>query len=127
MTSPVRVYADEFHARHAFLAGDVEQVVGIVRRRTDPVPRVNAARWRSWVEPLTAAFDDADYPDVLAARHDIAYWTAESGDVAAALSVLGEVYDTKVRVLGVDHPDTLTTRHNIAYWSEERDEGGDDA
>jgi hypothetical protein len=61
----VRVYANEFHARQAFLAGDVGTVVGIVRRRVDAVPRVNLARWQGWLEPFAS-------------------YTAESGDLARA-------------------------------------------
>ena len=58
-----------------------------------------------------------DHPDVLTTRANIASWTGQCGDAAAALQLFRELLPDQVRVLGPDHPDVLTTRHNIAYWT----------
>ena len=54
-----------------------------------------------------------DHPGTLVARHNIARWRGESGDVAGALAALQEVLDDRVRVLGPDHPSVLTTSRNL--------------
>ena len=55
-----------------------------------------------------------DHPDVLTTRGNIASWTGQGGDAAAALQLFRELLPDQVRVLGPDHPDVLTTRNNIA-------------
>jgi hypothetical protein len=57
------------------------------------------------------------HPDTLATRTNIAYWTGQSGDPAAALRLYQELLPDRETVLGPRHPDTLTTRNNIAYWT----------
>jgi hypothetical protein len=57
------------------------------------------------------------HPDVLATRNNIAAWTGECGDAAAALQLFRELLPDVVRVLGPDHPDVLATRSNIAAWT----------
>ena len=60
-----------------------------------------------------------DHPDVLTTRDNIASWTGECGDAAAALRLFRELLPDQVRVLGPDHPDVLATRGNIASWTGE--------
>ena len=60
-----------------------------------------------------------DHPDVLTTRDNIAAWTGQCGDAAAALRLFRELLPDQVRVLGPDHPDVLTTRDNIASWTGE--------
>jgi hypothetical protein len=57
-----------------------------------------------------------DHPDMLTARHNLAYWRGEAGDAAGAAAALEQLLADRLRVLGPDHPHTLTTRHNLAYW-----------
>jgi hypothetical protein len=64
--------------------------------------------------------DDAygpEHPDTLAARHDLAYWTGEAGDPAAARDQFAALLPVRERVLGAEHPDTLLTRSNLATWT----------
>jgi len=65
-----------------------------------------------------------DHPDTLAARHELAYWRGEAGDVAGAAAAFEQLLADRLRVLGPDHPDTLTTRHELAWC---RGEAGDAA
>jgi hypothetical protein len=53
----------------------------------------------------------------LLARHNLAYWTGQAGDAAAARDQLGELLPLRERVLGPQHPATLNTRSNLAYWT----------
>ena len=48
-----------------------------------------------------------EHPDTLIARHDLAYWTGEAGDPAAARDLFAELLPVRERVLGPEHPDTL--------------------
>jgi hypothetical protein len=41
---------------------------------------------------------------------NVAGWTGEAGDAAAARDLLAELLASYERVLGPDHPDTLTAR-----------------
>ncbi|MGW6033442.1 tetratricopeptide repeat protein [Gordonia terrae] len=63
-----------------------------------------------------------DHPETLGARHNLAAWRGESGDVAGAIADFEVLLADQVRVLGADHPDTLITRGNLAAW---RGESGD--
>jgi len=56
----------------------------------------------------------ADHPDTLTARNNLAFWRAEAGDVAGAVSEFEQLLTDQVRVLGTDHPDTLATRDVLA-------------
>ena len=51
------------------------------------------------------------------ARHDLAYWTGEAGDPAAARDQFAALLPVRERVLGPEHPDTLTARANLARWT----------
>src|SRR5438874_6286655 len=57
-----------------------------------------------------------DHPGTLALQANLAYWRAEAGDPAGALSTAESLVADQTRVLGRDHPDTLVTRANLAYW-----------
>ncbi|MFE0147891.1 tetratricopeptide repeat protein [Nonomuraea sp. NPDC059007] len=60
-----------------------------------------------------------EHPSTLAARANLAYWTGEAGDPAAARALYAELLPIRERVSGPEHPDTLTTRANLAYWSDQ--------
>ena len=57
----------------------------------------------------------AEHRDTLAARAELARWTGEAGDPAAARDQLAALLPVRARVLGPEHPNTLTTRGNLAY------------
>ncbi len=60
-----------------------------------------------------------EHPDTLTTRHNLAHWTGEAGDAAAARDLFAALLPVRERVLGPEHPDTLATRHNLAYWTGE--------
>lgn len=49
----------------------------------------------------------ADHRDILAARHQLAWWRGEAGDASGAAASLADLLDDGVRVLGANHPHTL--------------------
>ncbi|MEV6302903.1 tetratricopeptide repeat protein [Actinoplanes sp. NPDC051861] len=55
-----------------------------------------------------------DHPDVLAIRHNIAYWLGKSGREAAAVGLLTGLLEAEERALGPDHPGPLSTRRTLA-------------
>jgi Tetratricopeptide repeat len=62
--------------------------------------------------------DDAyglEHHDTLAARGNLARWTAEAGDAAGARDQFAALLRVHERVLGAEHPDTLAARGNLAY------------
>ncbi len=66
--------------------------------------------------------DDAygpEHPDTLAARGNLARWTGEAGDAAAARDQYAALLPIHERVLGPEHPDTLAARANLARWTGE--------
>ena len=65
----------------------------------------------------------AEHPDALATQHQLARWTGEAGDPAAARDQYAGLLPVYERVLGQEHPYTQSTRANRAYWSV-RAEGG---
>ncbi|MER5635374.1 tetratricopeptide repeat protein [Kitasatospora sp. NPDC002227] len=56
------------------------------------------------------------HPETLAARHQLAYFTAESGSVAEAVPLFEALVVDAGRELGADHADTLAARHQLAYY-----------
>ena len=60
-----------------------------------------------------------EHPDTLTARHDLAGWTGEAGDPAAARDLYAALLPVRERVLGPEHPDTLITRRQLARWTGE--------
>jgi hypothetical protein len=66
--------------------------------------------------------DDANEPehlDTLAARSQLAHWTGEAGDAAAARDQYAALLPIEERVLGPEHPATLNTRSSLATWTAE--------
>jgi hypothetical protein len=59
----------------------------------------------------------AVHADTLAAERELARWTGEAGDAAAAQDRLAALLPVVKRALGDEHPDTLTTRQELARWS----------
>ena len=56
-------------------------------------------------------------PSTLTTRHQLAYWTGEAGDAAAARDQFAALLPIRERVLGPEHPDILTTCANLAHWT----------
>ncbi|WP_433712873.1 tetratricopeptide repeat protein [Nocardia sp. CA-084685] len=73
----------------------------------------NRDRWSSWLPQFTGTLSP-DHRDVLNARGNLAYWRAEAGDIATAVTEFERLLIDQVRVLGADHPHTLNTRHILA-------------
>lgn len=68
------------------------------------------------------AEDDAygpEHPSTLTARHDLARWTGEAGNAAAARDQYAALLPVRERTQGPEHPDTLATRHDLARWTEQ--------
>jgi hypothetical protein len=63
------------------------------------------------------------HPVTLVTRHQLAKWTGEAGDPAAARDLLATLLPVFERVLGPQHPDTMTTRHALAKWTRRTDVG----
>ena len=60
-----------------------------------------------------------EHPDTLTARHSLARWTGEAGDVAGARDQFAALLPIRERVLGAEHPDTLIARRSLARWTGE--------
>ena len=60
-----------------------------------------------------------EHPDTLVARRDLARWTGEAGDPAAARDQSAALLPVIERISGAEHPDTLVVRSNLAYWTGE--------
>ena len=59
-----------------------------------------------------------EHPDILTTRGELARFTGEAGDAAAARVLLAEVLPVEERVLGPEHPFTLADRRELARWTE---------
>ena len=64
-----------------------------------------------------------EHPDTLTTRGNLASWTGQAGDPAAARNLYAELLPVRERVLGPEHPHTLTTRRNLAYWTKKAKRG----
>ena len=67
--------------------------------------------------PVRERVSGAEHPDTLTARHNLASWTGQAGDAAAAREQFAALVPVRERVSGADHPDTLTARHHLAHWT----------
>ena len=67
--------------------------------------------------PLMEQAVGVDHPRTLAARGNLAYWTGEAGDPAAARDLFAALLLDSERVLGAEHLDTLNTRASLDYWT----------
>jgi hypothetical protein len=65
--------------------------------------------------------------DTLAARRELASWTGEAGDPAAARDQHAALLPVLERVLGPEHPNTLGTRGSLARWTGMAERGPDRA
>ena len=65
-----------------------------------------------------------DHPDTMDASANLARWTGEAGDPAAARDQYAALLPVRDRVLGSEHPDTLNARETLATWT---GEAGDSA
>jgi Tetratricopeptide repeat len=64
--------------------------------------------------------DDAygpEHPDTLITRGNLALWTGQAGDAAAARDQFAALLPIEERVMGPERRDTLTTRGNLALWT----------
>ena len=59
----------------------------------------------------------AEHPDTLAARGNLASWTGQAGDAAAARDQFAALLPVLERVSGAEHPETLAARANLASWT----------
>jgi len=59
----------------------------------------------------------SQYPDTLAAQHELGRWTGEAGDLAAARDLFATLLPVREQVLGPQHPGTLSTRHELALYT----------
>jgi hypothetical protein len=59
----------------------------------------------------------AEHPDTLAARAELAGFTGNAGDAAAARDQYSALLPVEERVLGAEHPSTLAHRGNLARWT----------
>ena len=84
-----------------------------------PEPGTSSPRCCPSSEPVLGA----EHPDTLDTRANLARWTGEAGDAAAARDQFAALLPIRERVLGAEHPDTLTTRRNLAYWTGEAEDG----
>ena len=64
-----------------------------------------------------------EHPDTLIARANLAAWTGEAGDAAAARDNYAAMLPVQERVLGAEHPYALDTRRQLAYWTERAEHG----
>ena len=68
---------------------------------------------------LRARIQGPRYPDALTARVNVADWTGEAGDAAAARDLFAALLPDLVQVLGPEHPGTLAARGGLARWTGE--------
>src|ERR1700733_8848635 len=60
-----------------------------------------------------------EHPGTLAARSELARWTGEAGDPAAARDLFAGLVPVLERVSGPEHPGTLAARSELARWTGE--------
>lgn len=53
------------------------------------------------------------HPDTLTTRYQVAYYTGQTGEPAAALGLYRELLDDQTRVLGADNSSTVLTRYRL--------------
>ena len=67
-----------------------------------------------------------EHPETLTARANLASWTGQAGDPAAARDQYAALLPALERVLGPEHPNTLTARSNLARWTGQAKRGSRD-
>jgi hypothetical protein len=113
-SNPLFRYAFDAGPRHRWEAGQPELLVANLAQRTDPVPRVNLARWITWSDSIRGRLG-LRHPGTLTTRHNIALWTGRAREPTEALRLFRELLPDSERVLGPDDRETLLTRVQIAY------------
>jgi tetratricopeptide repeat protein len=68
---------------------------------------------------LRNSLQGASHADTLAARDNLADWTGEAGDPAAARDLYVALLPDLQRVLGTEHPNALAARASLADWTGE--------
>ena len=81
------------------------------RRKTQPCLQSSAGRAR---QPRGAR-RQGSVP--LGPDANLANWTGEAGDAAAARDQYAALLPVHERVFGADHPSTRITRANLAHWT----------
>ena len=64
-----------------------------------------------------------EHPDALTTRANLAGWTGEAGDAAAARDQYAALLPVRKRVLGPEHPGTLTVYADLAHWTGRAEHG----
>jgi hypothetical protein len=59
----------------------------------------------------------AGHPRTLSVRANLAKWTGQAGDAAAARDQFAALLPIREQVSGAEHPDTLSVRDNLARWT----------
>ena len=77
---------------------------------------------RNLFRRIEQAYEDAgaygpEHPQTLAVRGNLARWTGQAGDAAAARDLYAALLPDLERVSGAEHPETLTARGNLARWT----------
>jgi hypothetical protein len=117
-SDPLFAFAFNAGPRHRLEAGQASGLVADLALREDSHPRINLNRWASWLPEISSTLGPDDR-DTLAARANLAQWTGEAGEPAAARDLFAELLPDLERVLGPDHPDTLVVRAKLARWTGE--------
>lgn len=121
-SDPLHRYASRAEADHRWGYGDSAGVLASLRARSAGRAQDERERWQRWTRTLAAALG-AEHPDTLTARANLAAWTGEAGDAAAARDRFAELLPIRERVSGAEHPHTVTDRANLAYWTGEAGDG----
>jgi hypothetical protein len=74
---------------------------------------------------LDSAEFGPEHPDTLTARHDLANWTGEAGDVAAARDQFAALLPIYERLRGPENRETLVTRGQLAQRTGEAGDAAD--
>ncbi|WP_103348825.1 tetratricopeptide repeat protein [Amycolatopsis sp. CA-128772] len=103
-------------------AGDWAQAAHELLLEITPAVLNDAAslnRWNQVHTHLRALLEhlDADAPETLATRIDLADRTGQAGNAGDARTQFAALVPLCETVLGARHPVTLTTRNNQAYWT----------
>ena len=73
--------------------------------------------------PVRERVSGAEHPDTLIARANLARWTGEAGDAAAARDQYAALLPIQERFLAAEHPYALEIRRQLASWTERAERG----
>jgi hypothetical protein len=117
---PLHRYALRAEPDHRWAGRDSTGVLASLHGRPLGRARDEQERGHSWNTAFRGALGP-EHPDTLSARANLAHWTGEAGDPAAARDAYAALLPIRERVSGPEHPDTLTARANLAYWTRQAD------